>query len=95
MPTVLFSSSDGPFATRSPKPDQLKVVKLTKQNLKEVAAYVMKNHGGVLEVRSGTLVIDGTLFTPGDYLVEEYDHGGGFTNYRVATLDERTKYDLR
>lgn len=90
------------FSTRGPKPDAIRAVKLTDDNLKEVGAYFLKALGGIVEVnadeapRGVVRVVDHyASFYVGEYIVEEWDYKADRVKFRVANLTERERYDLR
>ncbi len=85
-----------PFDTRAPKGDNLRAVKLTEKNLKDVAAHLIKTLGkGSVEVLNKRLYLNADWFDVDTWLVEDYDYVLNQITYRAATLLERGKYDLR
>lgn len=99
--TISFPIDSSPFSDRAPKSDSLKAVKLTADNAREVAAYILKRLGGTIEVKPHNLrfVREGQDFgesAPFDkWLVEDYDYHDNKLRFRVASVGERSKYDLR
>lgn len=83
------------FGYRTPKPDQLTVVKLEKANLTEVAKVMVRKFGPEVSVITDGINYGNRTFRVGQFIVQDYNYDVGDTNYRVATLDERIKYDLR
>lgn len=92
---VLAPSSDAGFTNRSPKPDTLRAVKVTKDNIKQLAADLAKA-GNDVEWESKTAFrANSALFAVGTWMVEVYDYVSGINIYRSASLADRQKYDLR
>lgn len=98
------------FNSYTPKPDNIKAVKLTKHNLSDVAAYILKEVGGAVTfdeagVAIGELIhspVDGTvvgatrgMFEIGDWISEEYDYVANVVRFRKLGITDRQKYDLR
>lgn len=98
MNVILSMQKDDVFGSHAPKEDTIKAVKLTKDNLRSVGAYILTVLGGPVSVSDVVTVGDLGLvstFTVGDWVVEEFDYLHGIFSFRAATLDERKKYDLR
>lgn len=99
--TVSPPANDGPLATRNPKADQIKAIKLTDDNVQEVAGYILKTIGGKVEVESLgnaglAIYVGGTyLARVGYWLTETYDYVNGTPVFHMAVLADREKYDLR
>lgn len=83
------------FQTRTPKAESIKTVKITKDNIKKVAALLVKAGKDVNWRGRTAFIADSLGFGVGDWVVEEYDYELSVTFYRVATLAEREKHDLR
>lgn len=91
-----------PFSERSPKPDTIKAVKLTEDNLRAVGGYIFQTTGQRVELADdsvGGLRVGSSLsvdrYRAGDWLVEDYDYIARETFFRLANLGERQKFDLR
>lgn len=84
------------FNHHSPKPDNIKAVKLTEDNLHDVGGRIFAA-GYAIEVVDGILKVDvgNQYFSPGTWIVEEYDFRLEKIAFRRATSTEREKYDLR
>lgn len=95
--TFAMPDSGSLFSTRTPKQDNIRVVKLTDENAKDLAAYAVRVPGidRIDSSLKGTVWIGGNPFSSGDWIVEEYDFGQERTTFRRATQAEREKYDLR
>ena len=100
--TLVNTATESPFRSYSPRPDTIRAVKLTKDNLKAVGAYMLKALGGKVEVTEkgifrGAAPADfiTPLFVPGEWVIEEYDYERGVPTFRRAGLVDRQKYDLR
>ena len=89
--------------------DDINATKLTEKNLRTVAAHILKTIGGQVNVDDSGIALGsigagpvddrpiplGTTFVVGDWIVEEYDFSVDHLVFRVATLDERKRYNLR
>lgn len=91
---ISMSSGDG-WAALSPKADKLDTVKLTKDNLEAIAKSVVRKGGPLVQVYSDYFIYGSDTFAVGDWLVREWDYKDSCARYRLATLTEREKYDLR
>ena len=101
--------SDSVFSVRSPKPDSIKAVKLTCDNIRNIGAELLKRGFAVEVVDNprlakergypsavqGVLSIGGVDFLTGDWLVEEFDFAVNETVFRRASVADRQKYNLR
>lgn len=83
------------FSYRTPKPDQITVVKLEKANLTEVAKVMVHKFGPEVSVITDGINYGNRTFRVGQFIVQDYNYDSCVITYRVATLDERIKYDLR
>lgn len=92
------------FKPRAERELPFKATKLTRDNAKEVAAYILKTLGGRVEVEeiAGTnppriaVRIGGfNSFHDGQWIVEEFDYSTNLPTFRQATLGERQARDLR
>lgn len=94
------------FRAYPAKPDGIKAVKLTKSNLKAVAAEVLKNTKLAVQVDEtgfnagpAPSPVDGAIrpdrYEIGDWIAESYDYLEGRVLYRPVSLMERQNYDLR
>lgn len=98
---ILLTSGDG-FDYRSPKEKRLKTVKVNKGNIKTVAAAVVGKELDVTWADDGSAFYAGgpepqytVRMAVGDWVIEDYDYEFGQVTFRIASLDERIKYDLR
>lgn len=94
---VMAESPNHHFATRTPRSDSIKAVKLTEGNLQAVAGHVLDRVGGTVSVEDSTTILFQKIRFAGigDWLIEGYDYGKGRATFRRANLTEREKYDLR
>lgn len=92
------------FSKYIPTPDQLKAVKLTKDNIDYVAAYIRKVAKLPVEASSDGIVIGRLVRLPvGQWIVEVYNYENvsdsllpnDSTYFRAANLEERRKYGLK
>lgn len=95
-----------PFAVHRPKADQIKAVKLTTDNIREVAGYMLATLGGGVKVESISDVAGSGIYTfngdipsyvgrAGDWLTETYDYVKGKAVFVTASIAQRQQYDLR
>lgn len=97
-----------PFDTHTPKEESIKAVKLTIENMKDVAADILTKVGGKVNVVTNiaeytalgftmpVLTIgDDAIFNPGEYIVEEYDYVVNKPVFRKASVADRQRFDLR
>ncbi|WPH57765.1 hypothetical protein [Mycobacterium phage WXIN] len=107
---TLMSTEATLFESRAPKPDRINAEKLTQDNLARMASHIKNRLGGVVtmgedEIIVGEVVpspvdgrptaVSGAAFLVGEWIVEGYDYAAVSATFRVATLEEREKYDLR
>lgn len=89
------------FEDIRPAPDTLRAVKLTKENLRDVAAEILKATGEIYFTEDGIYPkappsdYVSPTFRVGDWVIEGYSYAKGEKRYRRATLKDRQKYDLR
>jgi hypothetical protein len=92
-------ANGGPFTSVAPKQDNLNVIKLTKDNLVSVARGLVRKNGPSVSAKADYIAYGaehtGENFRLGDFLVQDYDYTHDREFLRLATLDERKKYDLR
>ncbi|MBB3752457.1 hypothetical protein FHT44_004969 [Mycolicibacterium sp. BK634] len=89
-----------PFRDRAPNMSVgLPAVKLTSENVRTIAAHIIRTIGGVVEVCDNGISIgstyDNRFLRLGSWVVEDYDYDDEVIVYRIASPDERKKYDLR
>lgn len=100
LPVIIGGKmTDSAWQSRAPKSNNLEVIKVTKDNLARVGRELLQRGGPAVKVFSDTIAYNhenaGQNFKVGDFLVKEYDYATGIETVRVATLEERKKYDLR
>lgn len=101
LPSIIVGGkmTDSAWQSRAPKSNNLDVVKLTKENFVSVAKGLVRKYGPEIQVFSNYFTYatsnTGQTFTVGDFLVKYYDYEFGIEHVRLATLEERKKYDLR
>jgi hypothetical protein len=89
------SMDDYSFSYHEVKPDRLTAVKLTKNNLRSIAAHILKTVGGTVDVREDRIATPDEVFSVGQWLVQDYDYEHDKITFRTALITERKKYDLR
>lgn len=80
-----------------------KAVKVTEDNIREIAGEILARRGGTVTVeklpvapeRSVIRISHTLLAGTGDWIVEGYDYENSVATFTKATLAEREKYDLR
>lgn len=88
---VLFFGGGSVFNTHTEKAPSIRAVKLTKDNVKDVAALLAKD-GQTVRLTEDSI---NNLWRVGDWIVENYDYDDGEISYYKATAAERRKFDLR
>lgn len=87
------------FGHHSVKAKSLRAARFTEDNEKSIAAYLVRKGLDVEWVDDGGLIVEGggyrLVIDYEDWVVEDYDYDAGVAFFRVATLSERVKYDLR
>lgn len=91
--------ADSPFKIREEVEHPFRAVKVTKENLREIAGHVLRSLGGKVEVHEDLIEpyfeYGYRQVLAGQWLVEEWDFNLDEPSFHVATTSERKLHNLR